>query len=138
MGTLNRVSVWLGVILIPLSLLLGYVGYRSLADASMSRTDAAFGAIQLFFMETQTDLDDPPVALNIARFTAPLSLAAATLAAVLAVAGQQIRRAILRWRGRDHVVLIGLSETGTELARALRERDQSRRARGGPGAPSAC
>ena len=124
MGTLNRVSVWLGVILIPLSLLLGYVGYRSLADASMSRTDAAFGAIQLFFMETQTDLDDPPVALNIARFTAPLSLAAATLAAVLAVAGQQIRRAILRWRGRDHVVLIGLSETGTELARALRERDQ--------------
>ncbi|MGF9755053.1 NAD-binding protein [Microvirga sp. 0TCS3.31] len=124
MGKLNRVSVWLGVVLIPLSLLLGYVGYRSLADASMSRTDAAFGAIQLFFMETQTDLDDPPVALNIARFTAPLSLAAATLAAVLAVAGQQIRRAILRWRGRDHVVLIGLSETGTELARALRERDQ--------------
>ncbi|WP_299926102.1 NAD-binding protein [uncultured Nocardioides sp.] len=104
--------------------MLGYVGYRDLADASMSRTDAAFGAIQLFFMETQTDLDDPPVALNIARFTAPLSLAAATLAAVLAVAGQQIRRALVRWRGRDHVVLVGLSETGTELARALRERDQ--------------
>ncbi|RYB94800.1 hypothetical protein EUA93_10830 [Nocardioides oleivorans] len=124
MGTLNRVSVWLGVVLIPLSLLLGYIGYRDLAEASMSRTDAAFGAIQLFFMETQTDLDQPPAALNIARFTAPLSLAAATLAAVLAVAGQQIRRAVLRWRGRDHVVLIGLGETGTELARALRERDQ--------------
>lgn len=124
MGTLNRVSVWLGVLLIPLSLLLGYIGYRDLADASMSRTDAAFGAIQLFFMETQTDLDEPPAALNIARFTAPLALAAATLAAVLAVAGQQIRRAVLRWRGKDHVVLVGLSETGTELARALRERDQ--------------
>lgn len=124
MGTLNRVSVWLGVVLIPVSLLLGYVGYRHLADASMSRTDAAFGAIQLFFMETQTDLDDPPVALNIARFTAPLSLAAATLAAVLAVAGQQIRRALLRWRGRGHVVLVGLGETGTELARALRERER--------------
>jgi voltage-gated potassium channel Kch len=124
MGTLNRVSVWLGVVLIPMSLLLGYIGYRDLAEASMSRTDAAFGAIQLFFMETQTDLDQPPIALNIARFTAPLSLAAATLAAVLAVAGQQIRRAILRWRGRDHVVLIGLSETGTELARALRDRDE--------------
>lgn len=122
MGKLNRVSVWLGVLLVPMSLLLGYVGYRDLADASMSRTDAAFGAIQLFFMETQTDLDQPPVALNVARFTAPLSLAIATFAAILALAGQRIRRAIHRWRGREHVVIVGLSETGTELARSLRAR----------------
>lgn len=124
MGTLKRASVWAGVLLIPLSLLLGYVGYRDLADASMSRTDAAFGSIQLFFLETQTDLDQPPVALNVARFTAPLSLAIATFAAVLALTGQRIRRALLRWRGRNHVVVIGLSETGVELARALRERGE--------------
>lgn len=124
MGKLNRVSVWLGVSLIPLSLLLGYVGYRSLDHASMSVADSAFGAIQLFFMETQTDLDQPPVALNVARFTAPLSLAFATFAAILAVTGQRIRRAVLRWRGRDHVVIVGLSETGTELARSLREQDR--------------
>ena len=90
----------------------------------MSVADAAFGAIQLFFMETQTDLDQPPVALNVARFTAPLSLAIATFAAVLALAGQRIRRLILRWRWRDHVVIIGMSETGTELARALRQTGQ--------------
>ena len=121
MGKLNRVSAWLGISLIPVSLFLGYVGYRSLDGASMSVADSAFGAIQLFFMETQTDLDHPPVALNVARFTAPLSLAIATFAAIVALAGQRIRRVILRWRGRDHVVIVGLSETGTELARSLRE-----------------
>ena len=124
MGRLNRASVWLGVLLVPLSLVLGYVGYRDLADASMSRTDAAFGAIQLFFMETQTDLDQPPVALNIARFIAPLSLAVATFAAVLALTGQRIRRALHRWRGKGHVVVVGLSETSAELARALRKQGQ--------------
>lgn len=124
MGTLNRVSVWLGVSLIPLSLLLGYVGYRSLGNASMSVADSAFGAIQLFFLETQTDLDQPPAALNIARFTAPLSLAIATFVAILALLGQHVRRAVHRWRGREHVVIVGLSETGAELARALREKDQ--------------
>ena len=121
MGTLNRVSVWLGVSLIPLSLFLGYIGYRSLDDAYMSVADSVFGAIQLFFLDAETDLDQPPVALNVARFTAPLSLAIATFAAIVALAGQRIRRVILRWRGRDHVVIVGLSETGTELARSLRE-----------------
>lgn len=125
MGTLTRASVWLGVCLIPLSLLLGYVGYRSLDDASMSVTDSAFGAIQLFFLETQTDLEQPPAALNVARFTAPLSLAIATFAAILALVGQQVRRGILMWRGKDHVVIVGLSETGTELVRALRKQDRS-------------
>jgi voltage-gated potassium channel Kch len=123
-GRINRASVWIGVLLIPLSLLLGYIGYRDLADATMSRSDAAFGAIQLFFMETQTDLDQPPVALNVARFIAPLSLAVATFAAVLALTGQRIRRALHRWRGRRHVVIVGLSETGTELTRSLMRKGQ--------------
>jgi voltage-gated potassium channel Kch len=120
MSALNRGGVWLGVVLIPVSLLLGYIGYRDLAEASMSRPDAAFGAIQLFFMETQTDLDQPPLALNIARFSAPLSLAIATFAAIVALAGERIRRLLLRQFGRDHVVIAGLSETGRELARSLR------------------
>ena len=118
---LNRVTVWGGVVLVPISLVLGYVGYRSLGSGSLSVADAAFGSIQLFVLEAPTDLTKPPLALNVARFTAPLSLALATVAALLGLLGQQLRRVSLRWRGRGLVVIVGLSESSADLLRSLRQ-----------------
>lgn len=118
---LNRVAVLGGLVLLPVSLILGFAGYSSPKLGSLSVADASFGTIQLFVLDAPTDLTGAPLSLNVARFTAPLSLALATLAALLALLGQQIRRASLRGRGRRHVVFVGLSDSSADLLRSLRD-----------------
>ena len=119
MDRVNRASVWGAVILSPLSFVLGFIGYSELGSGSYSPSDAAFGAIQLFVMETQSDLDHPSLALNIARFAAPLALALATVATLIALLGQELRRASISWRGHDHVVLIGVTDDSAALGEGL-------------------
>ena len=109
----------------PASLILGYAGYRTMPNGGLSPPDALFGALQLFVMEAPRNQPNAPWMLNLARFTAPLTLAFATVLAVVAVLGEQARRATLAWRGHDHIVILGLSDSSAEMVRALRERAET-------------
>ena len=119
MSRVNHVSVWMwGVALLaPLSLVLGYVGYRSLPQGPLSPPDALFATLQLFVLEAPRREPGAPGILTVARFTAPLTLALATAVAVLSIVGEQARRATLKWRGREHVVVLGLSDSSADLVR---------------------
>jgi hypothetical protein len=121
----SRTWLWGVLILAPLSLILGYTGYRSLPNGGLSPTDAMFGTLQLFVMEAPAKEPNAPWMWNLARFTAPLTLAFATVLAVMSLMGEQIRRATLTWRGHDHIVVLGLSDSSAEMVRALREQAET-------------
>jgi voltage-gated potassium channel Kch len=124
-GNVNRAWLWGVLILAPLSLVLGYVGYRSLPNGGLPPTEAMFGTLQLFVMEAPAHQPNAPWMLSVARFTAPLTLAFATVLAVLSLLGEQARRATLLWRGHDHIVILGLADSSAEIVRALRGRDET-------------
>src|SRR4051794_30956095 len=89
---LNRIAVIGAALLIPLSLILGYVGFLALGSGPHHRSDAAFATLQLFALEAPPHIASRSFILNVARFTAPLSLVLATVAALFAVLGQHLRR----------------------------------------------
>jgi hypothetical protein len=117
--------MWGVALLAPLSLALGYVGYRSLPQGPLSPPDALFATLQLFVLEAPRREPGAPGILTVARFTAPLTLALATAVAVLSIVGEQARRATLKWRGREHVVVLGLSDSSADLVRRLREQGET-------------
>ena len=118
----RRIAALWALLLMPLALLLGYVGFRSLPGADLSRVDALFASLQLFGLDAPRAVEGMPWTLNVARFLAPLSLVYATGVALVALLHEQVNGALIRLRARDHVVLVGLGGANSRLAESLRRR----------------
>jgi hypothetical protein len=84
-----------------------------------------YASLQLFVLEFPSGVDDPPLALNTARFLAPLVLGWAVVLATLDGARQRVTEWRLWATAHDHVVVLGL--TGVSAAAAIEAR-QSRSA----------
>ncbi len=97
------------------------MGYRSLTTEGVSSSDALYRALQLFGLDENAPLGPKPWQLEIARFAAPLSVAFATALAVATYVRDQARRTMLAVTARDHIVLVGLGDTGGALTAQLRE-----------------
>jgi hypothetical protein len=113
-----RVSIVGALVLTAVSLILGFVGYRAMG---LSPLDSFFGTLQLFALDAPRDLESAPLAIGVARFTAPLALVMATVVAVTALVGQTLRHSARLRRVDRHVVVLGLSDNSTEFTNALLE-----------------
>ncbi|SEB63478.1 RyR domain-containing protein [Nocardioides exalbidus] len=110
------------LVLTGLSLFLGYVGYRTLG---LTPLDSFFGTLQMFALDAPRDLASDSVAIGIARFTAPLALAMASVLAVAALAGTSVRHSWRLRRVDQHVVVLGLSDNSVEFVNSLLEHGQA-------------
>ena len=99
-----RVSLVGALVLAALSLVLGYIGYRTMG---LSPLDAFFGTLQLFALDAPRDLASDSFAIGVARFTAPLALVMATVVAVTALVGQTLSHSTRLRKVREHVVVLG-------------------------------
>jgi hypothetical protein len=110
---------WLA--LTPIALVLGYVGYRNLADADYGRLDALYAASQLFVFGGSIPTGGTPLSLEIARFLAPATVAYAAIATAAALLRDQAQRSLIQLLARRHVVLIGLGRANAVLASSVRQ-----------------
>ena len=124
MRTLHSSPIVLRAILGPLALLLGYVGYRTLPGATISRSDALFRSLQLFALDYSIPSDKAPWSLNVARFLAPLTVVLATVIALMTLLREQVQRALVAAFARGHTVVVGLGNSGSLLAVSLRRSGQ--------------
>jgi voltage-gated potassium channel Kch len=120
MRTLRWAPIVWGALLASSALVLGYVGYRSLPGVNLSRSDALFGSLQLFALDAGRYSEGMPWQLNVARFLAPIAVVYTTVVAIMALLSEQLQRAYVRAFARDHVVLVGMSQSSVVLAAALR------------------
>jgi len=116
----NKPYMWV-VLIAAVVFCLGYAGYRSLDAVPMTRTDALFGSLQLFVLESSIPPGSAPWSLEIARFMAPLTVAYATVLALAALLRDQFQWIAVRARASDHVVVIGLGRSNARLAAAMRK-----------------
>jgi hypothetical protein len=96
---------------------LGCIGYaETFATHSTggSATDVLYGAIRLFFFESD-GMVAPPWPLDVARFLAPAVTAVGAISATLALFRNAWDRRRLQ-RARDHVVVCGAGAKGAHLA----------------------
>lgn len=112
--------ILLAVLLAPLSLWLGYVGYRE-AEPALPGTDALYASLQLFTVGGSIP-QVTPWQLEIARLLAPVAVVYAAVVAALALMRDRAQRAVVRLVARDHVLVVGLDDTTTLVARGLRQR----------------
>lgn len=115
--------ILLALLLAPLSMALGYVGYRNTADLALSRSDALYAALQLFtvggVIPTST-----PWQLDLARFLAPVAVVYAAVVAAIALLRDRAQRLLVKVMARSHVVVVGLGATGSLVAQGLRKAGQ--------------
>lgn len=104
------------------ALVLGLAGFRRGAPGD-SFSDSCYRAVQLFFVTAGAGMVDgpTPLALNIARFLALATTAAASIRAVFALFGQRAARTWVRYLMRDHVIVCGLGRIGLRMALAFHE-----------------
>jgi hypothetical protein len=126
-AALRRLSGHAGVIIAVAALtafVLGVVGYRAFLPGRRF-SEYLYRSLQLFIIYVDpTGSPDPsavPVALDVARFLAPIAAAAASIRAVLGLFGQRATRAWVRYFVRDHVVVCGLGPLGNRLALSFRD-----------------
>jgi hypothetical protein len=126
-AALRRLTGHAGAILAVAALVafaLGVVGFRSYLPGRRF-SEYLYRSLQLFIIYVDpTGAPDPsavPVALDVARFLAPIAAAAASVRAVLGLFGQRATRAWVRYFVRDHVVVCGLGALGTRLALSFRD-----------------
>ena len=110
--------ILLAVLLAPLSLGLGYAGYRQ-AALGPERSDALYASLQLFTGGGAIP-EQTPWQLDVARFLAPLAVVYAAVIAALSLLRDRAQRAIVRLIVRDHVLVIGLGEAAALVTRGLR------------------
>ncbi|HET7718987.1 MAG TPA: NAD-binding protein, partial [Acidimicrobiales bacterium] len=126
-GALRRLAGHAGVIIAVAALVafvLGVVGFRAWLPGRRI-TEYLYRSLQLFIIYVDpTGVPSPsevPVALDVARFLAPIAAAAASIRAVLGLFGQRATRAWVRYFVRDHVVVCGMGALGTRLAVAFHD-----------------
>ena len=126
-AALRRLSGHAGLVIAVTAVVayaLGVVGYRAFLPGRRF-TEYLYRSLQLFIIYVDpTGAPNPsqvPVALDLARFLAPIAAAAASIRAVLGLFGQRAARAWVRYFVRDHVVVCGLGALGARLATAFSE-----------------
>jgi len=107
-------------VLAILVLVLGTIGIHR-TDAHLSILDDVYNAMSLFVINTTLPAN-PNLALNIARFLAPILVFYAALGVVFALYRDTFKRARIR-RLRDHVVVAGLGVSGFRIARAFSDQN---------------
>ncbi|MDQ6725863.1 MAG: NAD-binding protein [Actinomycetota bacterium] len=126
-GRLRRAAEHAGAFIAVAALVavvLGIVGFRAYVPGRRF-TEYLYRSLQLFVIYVDpTGARDPsrvPAALDVARFLAPATAAAASIRAVLALFGQRATEAWVRSFVREHVVVCGLGPLGARLAMAFRD-----------------
>lgn len=109
----------LAVVVAPLAMALGIWGYAR-AFPELSVTDTIYRSLQLFAVDAQIPTRGTPWQLDIARFTAPLAVVYAAVLAAIALLRTRYDGLWVRLLARDHVVVIGLGDTGVRVVRGLR------------------
>lgn len=119
MRSYNRPIFWAAA-LSGVVFVLGYLGYRDPSGPALGRDDAVFRALQLFVLDG--DFNSTPISwkLNLARFLAAALIVSATLLVLMAFLRDQVNRAWIALRYRQHVVVIGISATNALIAESLR------------------
>jgi voltage-gated potassium channel Kch len=100
--------------------LLGYWGERSLTAEHVAPLDAAYRALQLFFMESGAEPGPIPWQIHVARILAPLVLGYAAVRGLLLLARGEAARWRARLLARSHVVVVGESPTAQAVAAEAR------------------
>jgi len=121
-----------------MALILGYVGLAQLGT-SQRQVDLIYSALQLFVLEfAAADHPGPyPMALEIARFAAPVVTIYAFVEAGRLIFAAEVRKFRV-WSARGHVIVCGDTMMATTLARRVRSeghRVVAVRITDGPGAP---
>ncbi|MGC9319394.1 MAG: hypothetical protein ACP5KN_15280, partial [Armatimonadota bacterium] len=103
-------------------LCLGFIGYtRHLAAAEepISLWDALYRAIQLFVLEGGQLSEETIWEFEVARFLAPVVTGYTALQGIALLFSEQLAKLSARFAKR-HVIVCGLGEKGSRLARAFR------------------
>jgi TrkA-N domain/RyR domain len=122
----RRAVEWIVVGALALTaLVLGYIGFSKVyEDENFRPGELLYRSLQLFVLESgAVDEADVPLSLEIARVLAPAVAAYAAIRAVVLLFGEELALVGLRFRLRDHVVVVGLGRKGFALAKALHAAD---------------
>jgi hypothetical protein len=106
---------------------LGWWGFREyFSTPGLQRPpsdgDSVYRALQIFFLNWEPLVHPIPWQLQVARFLGAFVALSAVFAALWELFHERLRRLILRWFYRRHVVLCGLGQGGVELVTNLRNR----------------
>ncbi len=125
-GRLRRFLGWpLLTLMAVTAFILGYAGFASALGDSQSVLDYAYLSLQLFTVNSGGAAGpSPPLALEVARFMAPVATAYALGRTLLGVFREQIDQWRLR-RSHGHVVVIGLGWLGMALVERLVDQGHS-------------
>ncbi len=115
----------LAVVVAPLATALGIWGYAR-AFHELSVTDVVYRSLQLFTVDAQVPPQGTPWQLDIARFMAPLAVVYAAVVAAIALLRGRYDGWWVRFLAKDHVVVVGLGDTGVRVVRGLRQGGKSR------------
>ena len=103
------------------AVVLGLIGIGQL-DAKTAIVDRLYGTVELFsFSFTTGPAESLPVALEIARFLAPVTVAYAGFQAIAAIFVQQWTEFRVQVLFREHVIVCGLGWTGLRFAISFRD-----------------
>ncbi|GFG69604.1 NAD-binding protein [Mycolicibacter senuensis] len=110
-------------VLIPAGIaafVLGLWGYGSYGGGHHSLSDSVYGAVKLYFLHAAPQPEhNVGVALDIARFLAPIVAGWAALIAVVSVFRDRVQQLLIPFK-HGHVVVCGLGYAGFEFVRKLR------------------
>lgn len=99
---------------------LGMWGYGSYEGGHHSVSDAVYGAVKLFFLHAAPQPENHVgIALDIARFLAPVVAGWAALIALVSVFRDRVQQLLIPFK-QGHVVVCGLGYAGFEFVRKLR------------------
>ena len=103
--------------------MLGLIGYLQTGHETVaSAVYNTFGLFtRSFTVPPQTSPSSLPVALEVARFLAPILTLAAAAGVAIQLSRDTFDRATARRRRRDHVVVCGLGRVGTTCAQRLHD-----------------
>lgn len=100
--------------------LLGLWGYGTYEGGDHSLSDAVYGASKLFFLHAAPQPENHVgLALDIARFLAPVVAGWAALIALVSVFRDRVQQLLIPFK-HEHVVVCGLGYAGFEFVRKLR------------------
>ncbi len=109
-------------VLFVVVLVLGYVGYRTLFEnrgEPYTVADLLYLDLQLFFVNVSDRGEDVPLALNVAKFAAPLLAGYSALVALSRLFRDQFDEVRFRFQS-GHAIVVGAGDTGLVFTRALR------------------
>ncbi len=114
-----------GIITLALaSMVMGAAGWHVHFQQLQREVDlwtSLFLGLQLFTLNADFDTIQLPLALNIARFTAPLSFAGAIISGLLLLTRNGYSYLRIRFRFRRHVIICGLTRRSRVLIKDLKE-----------------